>query len=141
MYKPDQFFMKKLKGLDPKLGCEYNKDFHRFNITYKRATGIPVPIMQVKTESGEFRHPDQREINVLHESDTQRVSMKDRLNKASKYMQDYRDKKKMEARENLRLITKDDKLQLRSGLGRAAGPKVDQSIFQKPVHKPKGKVF
>lgn len=141
MYLPNRYFMKQLKALDSKLGCEFNRDTQRFNITYKRATGLPVPIMQVNSESGGFRQPDQREINKLHESDTQRVPMKDQLQRASKYMQDYREKKKREARENIRLMTKDDKLQLRKAIGRAAEPKADHSIFNKPTYKPKGKVF
>ena len=141
MYHPDRYFMKKLKGLDPKLGCEYNQNTHRFNITYKRVTGLPVPILQVKTEDGSFRFPDQREINKLHESDTQRVSMDEQLKRASKYMSDYREKAERDARENIRLMTKDDKLQLRKAIGRAAEPKADHSIFNKPTYKPKGEVF
>lgn len=141
MYVPDHVFMKRLKSLDPKLGCKYNRDTQRFNITYKRATGQPVPIMQVNSDTGGFRQPDQREINKLHESDTQRVPMNEQLQKASKYMQDYRAKKEKEARENIRLMTKDDKLQLRKAIGRAAEPKADHSIFNKPTYKPKGKVF
>jgi len=141
MYKPDRHFMKQLKDLDPKLGCEFNHNTQRFNITYKRATGLPVPIVQVKTEDEKFRRPDQREIKLLCESDTHRVSMNERLNKASKYMSDYREQKEREARENLRLMTIDDKRQLRRAFGRLHGPKYDGSIFNKATPKPKGKVF
>ena len=141
MHKPDRYFMKRLKQLDPKLGCEFNRNTERFNITYKRATGLPVPIIQVKTESGDFRQPDQRELDTLGESDLNRVSMKDRLNKASKYMFDYREKKQKEARENIKLMTQDDKRQLRRAFGRLHSPKYDSSVFKKPVYKPKGQVF
>lgn len=141
MYHPDRYFMKKLKKLDPNLGCEYNRNAKRFNITYKRATGLPVPIIQVKREDGGFRHPDQREINKLHESDTQRISLDDQLKRSSKYMQEYREKKAAEARENLRLMTIDDRKQLRRAVGKLHGPKYDASIFNKVTPKPKGKVF
>jgi len=141
MYKPSIFFMKQLKELDPKLGCEFNNNIGKFLITYKRVTGLPVPIIRVEREDGEFRYPDQREINALHESDTQRVSMKDRLDKASKYVIDYRINKQDEARENIRLMTRDDRLQLRRAIGRAAEPKADHSIFRRIIPKPKGMVF
>jgi len=141
MYKPDRFFMKQLKQLDERLDCYYNNSIGKFLITYKRSTGQPVPIIRVETEDGGFRYPDRREINTLHESDNQRVSMRDRLDKNTKYMLEYRDKKDKEARDNLRFMTLDDKLQLRSSLGRLAGPKVDQSIFRKVTPKARGRVF
>lgn len=141
MYNPDHAFMKQLKRLDPKLGCEYNRDTERFNITYKRAIGEAVPIMQVKTDGGGFRQPDQRDINKLNESDTHRVSMKERLDKSSKYMYDYREKKRQEAKENIRLMTIDDKRQLRRAFGRDLSPKHNSSTFRKILPKSKGQVF
>lgn len=141
MYSPSRYFMKQLKDLDPKLGCFYNKNIHKFIITFQRVTGEPVPIMQVKTEDDGFRFPDNRDIIKLHESDTQRVPMHERLNIVSKYMYDYREKKRAESKENLRLMTIDDKKQLRKAVGRLHSPKFDSSIFRKIKNKPKGKVF
>lgn len=141
MYEPDKFFMKQLKDLDKNLGCTFNHNAGKFVITYKRATGQPVPLMQVVSESGGFRQPDRREIEKLKESDTHRVSMKERLNIASRYMQEYRENKEREARENIRYMTLDDKLQLRSAIGRCEGPKCDSSIFPKITPKSKGKIF
>jgi len=141
MYKPNVFFMKQLKDLDKNLGCIFNSTIERFIVTYKRSVGIPVPIMRIESDDGSFRQPDQRDINKLVESDTQRVSMDERLKISSKYMYDYREKKQMEAKENIRLMTIDDRKQLRRAVGRLYGPKVDASIFRKIIHKPRGKVF
>ena len=141
MYKPSVSFMKKLKVLDPKLDCYFNSNAERFVITYQRATGEPVPIIQVRTEDDNFRFPDQRDIDKLCEGDCLRVSMKDRLNRASKYMQEYREKARANAKENLRLMTIDDSKILRKGLGRLISPKSNSSIFRRILPKAKGKVF
>ena len=141
MYNPDSGFIKELKKLDSNLGCEYNMDTGRFNITFKRATGLAVPIIQVKTEDGGFRYPDRRELNVLGESDLARVSMRDRLNKSTKYMQDYREKKAKEAKDNLRNMTKDGKRQLYNAFSRASGASKGNSTFRRINQKPKGEVF
>lgn len=141
MYSPSRYFMKQLKDLDPKLGCFYNQNIEKFIITFQRATGEPVPIMQVKAEDEGFRFPDNRDILMLKEADCTRVSMHDRLNIASKYMEDYRNKKRAESKENLRLMTIDDRKQLRKAVGRLHSPKYDSSVFRKPKFKSKGKVF
>lgn len=141
MYKPDRYFMRRLQELDKNLGCEYNQNTERFNVTFKRATGQPVPIIQVNSEDGGFRQPDQRELSILGESDLARVDMKDRLNKASKYMFDYREKKEREARDNIRNLTKDGKHQLKRAVGRIVSGKCNTSTFRKIEDKPKGKVF
>lgn len=141
MYKPSRYFMKQLKQLDPKLDCYYNKNAERFIITYQRATGEPVPILQVKTEDYKFRFPDKRDIDKLCEGDCLRVSMKERLDRASRYMTEYREKKRAEAKENIRLMTVDDRKILRRAVGRLHNPKFDSSMFRKIIHKPKGKVF
>jgi len=141
MYKADRFFMKQLKDLDPRLGCHYNSDIHRFVIAYERlSTDEPVPIIVVSKDEG-FRYPDRREINILHESDQQRVSMKEQLERSAKYMEDYRNRARIASRENLRLMTIDDRRQLRRAVGKLHGPKVDASMFRKIIHKPRGQVF
>lgn len=141
MYKPERHFMRRLQELDKNLGCEFNRNTQRFNVTFKRATGQPVPIIQVNSENGGFRQPDQRELNILGESDLQRIGMKDRLNKASKYMFDYREKKAKEAKLNLKDMTKDGKHQLKRAVGRIVSGKCNTSTFRKIEDKPKGKVF
>lgn len=114
MYRPNRSFMKQLKAKDKNLDCNFNRDTGKFNITYKRATGLPVPIIQVSSESGGYRQPDARELSILSSSDMSNTSTREALNKTSKYMQDYREKVRRQARENIRDMTKDNKYQLKN---------------------------
>jgi len=141
MLKPNAFFMKKLKTLDKNLDCFFNTRINRFIVTYKRVIGTAVPIMEVATDDGECRMPDQRDIDRLIESDTRRRNPEEHLKAVSKYMYDYREKKRAEATENIRLMTIDDRKQLRRAVGRLEGPKVNASTFRRIVHKPRGQVF
>lgn len=140
MYEPDSHFMTKLKALDPKLGCEYNKNTERFNITYERVLG-PVPIMQVRSESGGYRQPDRRELIQLGEGDMCKTDRRTHLNKASKYCYDYREKAAKDSSDMIRDMTKDDKRQLGNAFGRIAGTGKCNSTFRRIKPKSKGKVF
>lgn len=139
-YKPSRHFMQRLKVLDPKLDCEFNRNSERFVITFKRVTGPPVILFPCLTEDGGFRFPDQRDFDVLGESDCERVSMRERLNESSKYMQDYRDKKTADAKDNIRHMTLDNKRQLKKAMGALIGGK-NNSSFRRVEHKPRGQVF
>ena len=135
---PDSGFMRKLKELDPKLGCEFDYDTEVFFITYERATGRPVPILIVKNVDGSFRQPDDREIKALHEGDRKRVDQATYLAKAAKYMEDARAKTARDRKSNIRDYTKDDKIQLMRALNpnskanrpfRQIAPKVTGKVF------------
>ncbi len=140
MYRPDSHFMDKLHTLDPKLGCEFNKNTEKFNITYQRATGNPVPIIQVSSDRGGYRQPDRRELHVLGEGDMCKTDRTTFLNKASKYCSDYREKEARTNSDNIRNMTKDNKNQLSSSFGKLLGGK-HNSTFRRIEEKPKGKVF
>jgi len=139
MYTPDRVFMKDLKTLDSKLNCYFERNHGHFVVTYDRAVGGSVPIMMVEGQDGGFRQPDHREINKLHRYDTHRESMKDKLHKSAKYMEDAREKQKKTAADNIRNMTKDDKNQLASGFAKLAGGK-HNATFRRIDPKPKGKV-
>jgi hypothetical protein len=141
MYKADRSFMKKLKVLDPKLDCVFNRDTEKFNITFQRATGKAVPIIQVSSEYGGYRQPDRRELTILGDSDMEKHSRRKHLNKASKYAQDYREKSEKDDRSNIRDMTKDGKIQLKQAFGRLAGAGKENATFRRIERKSKGKVF
>jgi len=140
MPKPDSFFMEKLKALDPKLSCEFNRNTQKFNVTFDRIGRDPVVLFPVESESGGYRQPDRRDLNVLGESDCERVGMRDRLNKTSKYMSDYREKKAADAKDNIRHLTLDGKNQLKKAYSNVGGGK-NNSTFRRIERKPKGEVF
>jgi len=111
-YRPDPAFTKRLKELDPRLGCKFRRDLRRFAVTFDRVVGPPNEVLIVKGERGEFRHPDQRELKVLCDGDLHRTDMKTHLDKAENYMRDYREKEDAHVADEIRNRTKDDKLQL-----------------------------
>jgi len=141
MYEPDTHFMEKLKSLDPKLGCKYNNRTEKFNITFRHVTGEDIPLIQVSSEAGGYRQPDRRELLLLGESDMEKHSRRDHLNKASKYVRDYRIKQIRDASDNIRNMTKDNKYQLKNAARRLTGSGKANSMFRRINVKPKGKVF
>lgn len=136
-YTPDRVFVSRLKQLDNKLGIRFEQSHGHFVITYARATGEPVPIYLVQASDGGFRQPDQRDMNALHEGDTQRVDMDTRLKKTAQYMADVRLKQRILARQNIRDMTRDDKLQLSQKFARLTGGK-HNSTFRRITPKSKG---
>ena len=142
LYTPDRAFMKQLKRLDENLDCYYEEAHEHFVITYKRATGEPVPIYVVeRDEDRGFRQPDQRDINILMQHDRSKETVKERMRKISMYMQDVREKRKKDTRDEWRNRTKDDKRQLYNAASRLAGSGKGNSTFRRINLKPKGKVF
>jgi len=138
MYEPDRVFLNDLKRLDPKLGCYYENNHGHFVITYQRAVGGKVPVLMVKDKGGGFRHPDQREIIKLEESDTHRQSMKSRLNATATYLERVREKEKKKRYDTIRDMTRDDKLQLAPRFARLDKGKFN-STFRRINLKPRGK--
>ena len=139
-YRPDPAFTKKLKELDPRLGCKFRHDLRRFAVTFDRTVGSPAEVLIVKGEYGEFRQPDERELKVLNEGDLQRTDIRTRLNKADNYMRDYREKQEAHVTDEIRNRTKDDKIQLvnayRKSFNTSGKP---LPAFRKITPKSKGK--
>ena len=144
MYDPDRGFVKKLKALDPNLGCKYFIEHGHFVITYRRPIGEPVPVWMVKADDGGFRHPDDRDILKLQEGDLHRVPLKDRLRGVSKYMEEDRANLARHRKQEVRDMTKDSRIQLTKKFA-----KIDSAMtgakenyhFRRINLRPKGQVF
>lgn len=142
MYTPDHGFIRKLKEIDSKLDCFFNQDGPFVVVTYKRATGEPATIYTVKADDGGFRVPDQRDIDKIRQGDMNRSSIKERLGKTAKYMEDREAKIKKDAHDNIMDATKDNKIQLMREYGRIYSPGgKGNRPFRQLTPKPKGKVF
>ena len=141
-YRPHGSFTKRLHVLDRKLGCHLNTEIERWVITYKRATGQPVPIWTVETAHGGYREPDERDINLLKQSDMNNQSVDDMLLRASKHSADVRAISEIQRRNNIYAMTQDSKYQLKRAYGKINNPggKGDRHVRQL-TPKPKGKVF
>lgn len=140
-YAPDRYFMQQLKSLDKRLGCRYRVDIKCFVITWDMPIGPPAELLVVRTRSGHFRQPDQRELMALCEGDLHRTDLAHRLQQTETYMRNYREVQEKNAREDLRNKTKDDKLQLMNAYRRAFNEGHKKSAHRRMDYKPKGKVF
>jgi hypothetical protein len=141
-YTPDHGFVKKLKEIDPKLGCFFNTDGPFVVVTYKRATGEPAPIYTCKSKDGGFRIPNDRDIDKIRQGDQNQTSIKDRLGKTAKYMSDREARIKKEAHDNIMGATRDNKIQLMREYGRIYNPGgKGNRPFRQLTPKPKGKIF
>lgn len=141
MYTPDRVFMKDLKALDKNLGCHYNQDLEKFVVTYKKPVGDAVPICLVKSEGGGFRQPDKRDIAYVSSGDLSKETMKQKLDKTSRYMEDSRALSRKKAKSDIRDMTKDNKIQLSQTLNKVYGSGKANSVFRRVKVKPKGDVF
>jgi len=140
MPRPDRVFMKRLKALSPKLGCNFSPNIERFVITHERAVGPPVPICKVAREDGGFRQPDNRDIAFVQSGDLAVQSVDERLKKVAKHMETVREQDKKRTASEIRDMTKDGKIQLSRAIGKIQGSgKYDP--FRKVTPKSKGKAF
>lgn len=140
-YRPDPNFTKRLKQLDPRLGCRFRHDLRKFAITFDRVVGPPAEVLIVRSEGGDFRQPDKRELDVLCEGDLHKTDIKTRLDKADNYMREYRRDQQKEVESRIDLATKDDKIQLKNAYRKSFNLGSKQSEFRRIQPKPKGKVF
>ena len=139
MYSPDSTFMRKLKELDPKLDCEFKGPLpNKFVITYERAVGPPATIWLVETDNGQFRKPDERDIETLRASDVHKEDIKTRFHRTAKYAEEYKAEMDRKAEEAIYERNKDDYVQLRRTIDRVDNPKAMSGVYRKINHKPKG---
>lgn len=139
-YTPDRVFVKRLKTLDRKLGVKFAKSHGRFVVTYDRPVGGPANIFVVKGDHGEFRQPDKRDMDFLLSGDLNNEDMKTKLQKSATYMEKAREKNRKDAKDNIRDMTKDGKIQLSNAFSKIAGGGKGNSTFRRIEPKPRGSV-
>lgn len=135
MYTPDRSFMKDLKNLDKNLGCKFNGRF--FVVTYQRPYGEPVNLYAIKGPDNSFRHPGQKDIEIIAASNIERESPKEKFQRISQHMEEVRIKKRHEAKENIRLMTKDDRRQLSKAFTQTTNLGKGNSAFRRITPKAK----
>lgn len=116
------WFIKRLKEIDPKLGSYFCPFDHLVVVTYERAVGPPAKIYVVSREDGDFREPDQRDINAILDGDLSKDSLSNRLSKAENYMTECRQKQEASQRTQARELALDDKYQLARAFSKVANP-------------------
>jgi hypothetical protein len=129
--------MKQLKELDSRLGCRFREDLERFVITWEKIYGPPDEIMVVSKPH--FRQPDMRELMFLCEGDLRRTDMRERLEMSAAYFAEYRKKEEDFQRDEIRNMTKDDKIQLANAFRETYNTGGKPSAFRRVTPPVKGK--
>jgi hypothetical protein len=137
MYQADRVFLKRLKELDPRLICEFGREAQRFLIKYKRPVGEPLIVLKIETENGEFRQPDNRDIEKLKKYDTHRVSLKTILDASATYLESWRSRHRRNTRMEFRDRTKEDKIQLMNIMKRITGSYKPAGTFRQVNPRPR----
>lgn len=127
---PDRGFIQKLKRMDRKLDCSFNRVNRRFVITYERPVGDPAIIIGIAINEP-FRQPDDRDLTFLKSGDFTTESAKHRMTRTAKIMEDHRRDQDRKRRVNMRDMTKDGKNQLMSKFSRYDGGGKGNSTFRR----------
>lgn len=133
--RPDPSFMKQLRAIDKRLGCKFNGQ--HFVITFKTEKYGEVNIWKVADERGGFRQPDQRELDIIQESNLERLGPKDRFNLVLAHMEKTRERRDRLIKEEMRDRTKDGKIQLMRAFANAVGAGKNNATFRRINVKPK----
>jgi hypothetical protein len=131
---PDRSFIRDLKSMDKRLSLMWNGK--NFVIQYDRGHGAPVNLSCIKTEDGGYRQPDRRDLEFLLAGDMERINPKEHLAKVAEYMDTVRKLDKVKAKELIRDMTRDSKLQLMKAMSQLYNLGKCNSAFRRIDHKP-----
>jgi hypothetical protein len=132
---PDRSFLRELKSIDRRLGTKFNGS--HFVVTFSRGYGEPVNIALVKSETGGFRYPDKRDLEYVKSGDlAQGDTMHNRLNKMAYTSELIRRQAREKARENIRDMTKDDRIYLDQKFRQLTNMGKANSAFRRIEPKP-----
>ena len=141
MITPERGFVKNLKALDKRLDCVFRPEHEHFVIRYDRGYGEPVNLHCVKADDGGFRQPDMRDLKIIYDGDMTNKKPEVELARRAYELFSMRDRDKEKAHDNIRHMTKLDKIQLMNAFQKAHGLGKNKAAFRPIAHKPKGQVF
>jgi len=121
--------------MDRRLGTKFNGE--HFVVTYQRPFGEPVNVLRVRAEDGGFRQPDKRDLAIIKGGDlAEGPKMESRLREAAYRAERQREDAKRKAAENIRNMTKDDKIYLTQKIGQLTNQSKSNAAFRRIDHKP-----
>ena len=139
MPEPDRSFLRDLRNMDRRLGTKFNGE--HFVVTYQRPFGEPVNVLRVRAEDGGFRQPDKRDLAIIKGGDlAEGPKMESRLREAAYRAERQREDAKRKAAENIRNMTKDDKIYLTQKIGQLTNQSKSNAAFRRIDHKPSKRV-
>ena len=135
MPEVDRSFKRDLKNLDSRLSTKFNGE--HFVVTYDRGHGEPVNILRIKGENEGFRQPDRRDLAIIKGGDlAEGPKMETRLREAAYRSELQRREARRKAAENIRDMTKDDKIYLGQKIGQLTNQSKSNAAFRRIDHKP-----
>jgi hypothetical protein len=137
--RPDRSFMRQLKMIDKRLGCKFNGK--HFVITFQAEKYGEVNIWKVNNETGGFRQPDRRELEIIRESNLERLGPEQRWNLVLAHMEDTRKKRDKSIHDEMRDRTKDGKIQLMRAFANAIGAGKNNATFRRIIPKSRGLII
>ena len=137
----DDLFVSRLKRIDKRLDMQWSKKPERWLMVYDKGCGNFVSMFLIETEDYQYRHPDKRDLVRIRVADLATKSVKLRLQESAEYMADTRLKDRADARENIRHMTLDNKIQLMQAFSKAAGYSKGNSAFRRIEAKARGEIY
>lgn len=137
----DDLFLKRLKSIDKRLGMKWSDGPERWLMVYDKGDYDYVNMFLIETEDHQYRHPDQRDLVRIHVADLAAKSAKKRLRESAEYMAGKRLKDHQTAKENIRLMTVDSKIQLMQKFAQTAGYSKGNSAFRRIKAKARGEIY
>ena len=134
-------FMRDLKRIDDRLDLWWSKNIERWVIVYHIPYKTTVNILVVETKDNGFRQLCDIDLEILHDGDMSREKNKDHIKRVAEYMLDERLADRRRARESIRDMTKDNKIQLMQRFARINGGGKCNSAFRRINLASKGKQF
>ena len=127
--RPDWSFMKQLHSLNKKLGVKFNGT--HFIITFLTDKFGEVNIWKVVAADGGFRQPDQRELELLRESNLENAGKNERFNLIVEYMKKFHGDARAKRKEDILHATLENRIQLVQGFNRLHGSGKGNSAFRR----------
>ena len=129
----DRSFKRDLKNLDRRLDVRFNGK--NFIVTYDRGYAEPVNIFCIKGRDDGFRQPDKRDLAVIKGGDLETEKMETRLRKSAYAAERFRQEEIRKAKENIRDMTRDDKIFLSQKFGQITNQSKSNAAFRRINHK------
>lgn len=137
----DDSFLSRLKRIDKRLDMQWVREPERWLMVYDKGNHNYVNMFLIETEDHQYRHPDRRDLVRIRIADLATKDIKYRLREAAEYMADERLKDRKRAKENIRHMTLDNKIQLMQAFSKAAGASKGNSAFRRIQAKARGEIY
>lgn len=137
----DDIFLKRLKRIDKRLGMVWQEGPERWVMVYDKGDNDLVNMFLIDTEDHQYRHPDQRDLIRIRAADLVAKDAVARYREAAEYMVNTRKKDRETAKDNIRNMTKDDRIQLMQAFAKLAGSGKGNSAFRRIQAKARGQIY